>query len=324
YYSLPSDNPAASLLAANLAGAVPGGFTDDLGIAMRSVALSLLVFAANIGSSAGPGGVGWSGMSYSVPRWGWAALPHVVIADTALTSKIIGGAQSFLIDLSAGLVRAGWRVTVLTQRGENPTVVTALEGSGAEVWPEQWDAWHLPDERAAAIVRRVKSTDMVVYVISVSPDAAWLALPHLDPSVATMAIAHNDVEAFYAPITYYGRFLDRAVGVSSRIASAFVSECLIPPDRVAMIPYGVASLVPAEVDRKVDRRSPDLPIRIGYVGRLEQEQKRIMDLVPIFRRLNDRRVAFSLDIVGDGSQRGHLERELRVAGVSDTVRFWGW
>ncbi len=251
-------------------------------------------------------------------------MPHVVIADTTLTRAIVGGPQSFLIALCDGLVGRGWGVGVITERGENRTVVDALERAGAEVWPQQWAPWQLPEERALSIARCTTRAMSDVYVISISPDAAWLALPSLDPAVVTVSIAHNDVEAFYAPVRHYASFLDCVVGVSSKISSTFVSDCHVPPERVTHIPYGVGSLGPTEAQARFDDSGATVSLRIGYVGRLEQEQKRIFDLVSILRRLNDRSVAFSVDIVGDGSQRGRLEREIQLSALPQSVRFWGW
>jgi glycosyltransferase involved in cell wall biosynthesis len=61
-----------------------------------------------------------------------------------------------------------------------------------------------------------------------------------------------------------------------------------------------------------------------YVGRLEQQQKRIHDLVPIVRGLGERGMDFELEIVGDGPERQALARELAAEVGQGRARFSGW
>jgi glycosyltransferase involved in cell wall biosynthesis len=162
-----------------------------------------------------------------------------------------------------------------------------------------------------------------LYVVSISADVGWLALPQIAREVVTASIAHNDVEGFYAPLRHYGPFVDCAIGVSREILRKIVTDCGVPSARAQLIPYGVRSLSPAEAMARFADAS-GAPIRIAYVGRLEQEQKRILDLVPILAALERKGVSFTCDVIGDGRDRGRLVRLLGNLHLRNPPRLWGW
>lgn len=249
---------------------------------------------------------------------------QATIVDTTLTKAPTGGAQTFLLDLCRGLISRGWRTTVITQCGPDDSVAKELRSREVCVREDLWKPHHLPEERGALLAEWVNVESPDVYVISISPDAGWLALPQLDPRISTVSIAHNDVGAFYAPLRHYGPFVDCGVGVSQETHRKVVTECGIPQERARHIPYGVKPLTEDQVAARWESRDGDTQLRIGYVGRIAQEQKRVLDFVPIIKGLRDRRVSFELHFVGDGETRGRLETLLRAEGLFDSVRFWGW
>jgi glycosyltransferase involved in cell wall biosynthesis len=249
---------------------------------------------------------------------------HVAIVDTTMTQESVGGAQSFLVDLCCGLVSRGWKASVLTNAGPNASVVEALRSAGAAVEKEIWRAWELPESRAQALASWVATEQPSSYVVSISPDVGWLALPFISRDVVTVSIAHNDVEAFYAPLRHYIHFVDCAVGVSHEIHRRIVADCGVLPGRARHIPYGVRSLTPGQAAVRISRRPPGSPLRIGYVGRLEQDQKRVLDFVPLLAALKRRAVDFTFDVVGEGSHRGRLAQGLEALPLTRRPRFWGW
>lgn len=254
-----------------------------------------------------------------------ATLKHAVIVDTTLTTPPTGGGQTFLIELSRALIGRGWRISVVTQPGPEGAVVASLGTVGVEVRDQIWRRSHLPEERGRALAAWVNSEGPDVYVVSISPDAGWLALPSLDPSIPTLSIAHNDVGAFYAPVEHYAPLIDCAIGVSYETTRRLREETGIPSERVRHIPYGIHSLESAEAERRIKAsREPGAPLRIGYVGRVVEEQKRVMEFVAVALELRKRGVAYELHIIGDGNEKAALEAEFRKNGFGAEVRFWGW
>lgn len=250
---------------------------------------------------------------------------HVVIVDTTLTTPPTGGGQTFLVDLAKSLIERGHRVSVITQPGTEKRILDALQQGGVEVQLNLWRSFHLPEEKASRLSAWVNANSVEVYIVSISPDAGWVALPLLNPSISTLSIAHNDVSAFYAPLQHYGPFIDCAVGVSESLRQKIIDLCAIPPDRARYIPYGVQALSSSQVERLAQTPSaPDQPLRIGYVGRLVKAQKRVMEFVPLAEQLVKSKVDFELHLIGDGHERSDLEAAFKRAGLDSRVKFWGW
>lgn len=64
-------------------------------------------------------------------------------------------------------------------------------------------------------------------------------------------------------------------------------------------------------------------IQLVYVGRVEAS-KGAGRAIEIVRRLQARGVDAQLDIVGDGAEREHYERQAATAGLAGRIRFLGW
>ena len=241
-----------------------------------------------------------------------------------MTTPPTGGAHTFLVDLCAPLAERGWRASFVTQPGPERSVVEALRAAGGVIEDRLWPASALPEERAGRLAKWVNEVRPDAYVISASPDAGWLALPLLDPNIPTLSIAHNDVGAFYEPLKHYGAFVDCAVSVSLEIHRRTIEECGVPPERARRIPYGVNSLREEEARARVESSLEGGPLRVGYVGRLVQEQKRVLEMAPLVSELTERGVDFELHLVGEGPARAALEAEFARRGVAGRVKFWGW
>jgi glycosyltransferase involved in cell wall biosynthesis len=248
---------------------------------------------------------------------------HVVVVDSTITTPPTGGAHTFLVELCAALAGRGHRVALVTEPGPERALTDSVRGSGVEVVEDVWRAVHLPEERAARLAAWVNGRGADVYLVSVSPDAGWLALPLLDARVGTVSVAHGDSPAFYEPVRHYRDFVDCAVGVSRETLRKIVSRCGVPPERARQIPYGVASLSPEEMEARVSAGSAG-PLRVGYVGRIVSHEKRVLGLAPLAEEMRRRGFAFELHVVGDGPERPALEEGFRARGVEGHVKLWGW
>jgi glycosyltransferase involved in cell wall biosynthesis len=248
---------------------------------------------------------------------------QIVLVDTTLTTPPTGGPHTFLVALARELVHLGWSVAVVTQRGPDVSACRALVRVGARVVVDLWRSWHLPEERARRLAAWVRAERPDIFVVSNSQESGWLALPLLPPSLPTVTVAHGDMPAYYQPLCHYAAFVDAAVGVSAEVARKLTATSSMPGERTHAIPYGIEPLGEAEALRQVAPR-PGAPLRIGYIGRVVQEYKRVFDMVPLAQELVRRGVPFQLDVVGDGADRRALEAAFTQAGLSSRVRFWGW
>ena len=265
---------------------------------------------------------------------------RILFADTTIGGDLIGGAQTFLVRLLTGLVSAGHEVHLLADGEGKGWVGEAIKGSGARVQTRCRTGGELVDDVTPKIAEWINGLKPDVYVVSVSPDIGWTVLPYLDPQIATLTIGHNDERTFYDPVEHYQRFLTRVIGVSEAICQKYreilenhpIGEAPTPllrkgsQERVVWIPYGVETLsdLDTHVSREVDRLDAEAPIRLVYVGRFENTQKRIADIVAIAQRLAADGVSFEFDLVGDGEAMPEVRSELSSLIEAGQVRIHGW
>ena len=131
-------------------------------------------------------------------------------------------------------------------------------------------------------------------------DACYAAAAGLR-GVRTVAVAHTDAAYYQRLIGQYSGF-DAAVGVSDAVMAWLRPIAGARP--VHKIVYGVPV---AARPREVARGGA---IRLAYIGRMVEQQKRIGDLLGVIDGLERRAVAYELHMVGDGLHLGDWVRSL--------------
>lgn len=241
----------------------------------------------------------------------------IVFVDTTMDGWIVGGAHTSLVQLMTGLVGREHEVHFISKGAPLAKSASNILESGAVIHTDFWDDSKFVEEAAPVVAGWINQLSAEVFVISVSPDLGWTVLPHLDPAIATLTIGHNDEETFYEPVRHYKDFLTRAVGVSAEICRHYRDDCGVADERVDWIPYGVQTNDDAPF-------ANDGPLKLIYVGRFDEGQKRISDVVRIIRRLADNALDFTFDLIGDGNEMAMVRRELSDEIASGRVTVHGW
>jgi glycosyltransferase involved in cell wall biosynthesis len=117
----------------------------------------------------------------------------------------------------------------------------------------------------------------------------------------------------------YAASIDLAITGGELTVAGLVHWSGLPADRVVSIPGGIAP--PVTVTARDFGR---VPLRLGYVGRLDQAQKRIRDLTEVLHQLAARGVPFEMTIVGSGPEEAWLRQRLSELHLEDRVQFRGW
>jgi glycosyltransferase involved in cell wall biosynthesis len=117
----------------------------------------------------------------------------------------------------------------------------------------------------------------------------------------------------------YREVIDLIVTSGELIRKALIQWGGLPGDRVINIPGGVKQPFQA-----VPPRTPRTPVRLGYVGRLDSGQKRILDIVPFLNKLREIGIDFHLDLVGTGPAESEVKLLLKSFMDSGKVAFHGW
>jgi len=108
-------------------------------------------------------------------------------------------------------------------------------------------------------------------------------------------VLHADEEKYYSLAKMNASRVAALVGVSHRISNKIAS--LIPESRaaIATIPCGIP-IAAAEI---ADNSDTDGTLRLTWVGRIQESQKRISDIPKIAALVGKSGVPVRLSIVGD-------------------------
>lgn len=136
--------------------------------------------------------------------------------------------------------------------------------------------------------------------------------PLVPPHVALVGIVHSDDPHHYEHARRLGPYWDVVVSVSQHIQKEVLRQNSSYADKSVVIRYGVP-FDEAEAEAAVAARRgrrPDQPIRLLYAGRLVSRQKRVRDYARLARKLDAAGIPFQLTMLGDGTERASLERDL--------------
>jgi len=175
--------------------------------------------------------------------------------------------------------------------------------------------------RIEGLVRTIRSVRPDIALIARVYDA-YEAISRFKARDARLRLAVT-IQAYEPHYIYDARLfrehIDLCVTSGELVRSAVCDWAGLPADRVVSIPGGVRPPL-----RPVGERHMGEPVRLGYVGRLDPDQKRALDLIPFTRSLERLGVPFTLAIVGGGPAESALREALGGQVAHGSVEFWGW
>jgi glycosyltransferase involved in cell wall biosynthesis len=121
-----------------------------------------------------------------------------------------------------------------------------------------------------------------------------------DRDMRVIAFAHSDQDHYYELLTYYEPIISKFVGVSETICQRLRS---LLPSRLNDI---CKLMYPVAVRNETRKPNREKPLTITYGGRVEQRQKRILDLIALADLLASKKGNYRFKIAGDGPQLAQL------------------
>lgn len=233
-----------------------------------------------------------------------------------------GGVETWLDDLVPALEGRGWRVVVGLARGPrfhrpaayrvaHPAFASTIEidrGSGS------------PEGRVRGILRAIRDVrpDIVVPVnIADTLEAVRRAKTAGSP-LRMLYPLHGLGGRYFLDAREFAPTIDAAVSSSRLGAAALVELCGLPADRVRSARCGAKPPV-------APKRDPVRGVlRLGFVGRLTEPEKRVRQIPAIVRVLVSAAVPFELDIAGTGEDEEALRRVLADGVGGGSIRFHGY
>jgi glycosyltransferase involved in cell wall biosynthesis len=132
-----------------------------------------------------------------------------------------------------------------------------------------------------------------------------------------VGVLHSDDAPYYSLAIKHQKQLAACVAVSRRIASR--SAELLGELPVTVIPCGIP-MSPMIASAEAEREQA----KLIWVGRVEEEQKRVSDLPMIAAILRDQGVDFAMTVVGDGPACASLESTFSEYDLGSRTQFLGW
>ena len=157
---------------------------------------------------------------------------------------------------------------------------------------------------------------------SVGTYATCAAIARKNPeAIRVIGFAHSDENAFYDLLTYYEPMISCFVAVSKEIEVKLQQRIPHRKKDISLHPYAVN----VEVDFSRSYSSEDKPLRLVYAGRLEEQQKRVSDLIKLAQILDKKKVNFELQIVGDGPSLEGLTKQVQSfqSSLQNRIHFAG-
>jgi len=244
-----------------------------------------------------------------------------------------GGVTRWMADAAMAYADAGWqvyfvtvqpKVVFLSGRGRETMIgllhkrATAVQVISAQVGREF--ELGTPEYRAYIYMRLLSRVPVGTPVILSDDSAVWSAACQMHRSYQLIGVLHSDDEHYYRHATHYYDKVTTLVCVSGRVKRIAMQRVpQIKEDKIHVIPCGIH--LPKVNQQPVNDTSL---LRLAYVGRITEYQKRVTDLAAVCKILDEMQVGFHMDIVGDGVDRAMLEQKFKDAGVMRRATFHGW
>lgn len=224
------------------------------------------------------------------------------------TSSPVGGVGTWLDRACSHLDSRGFRTTVGLVRGQkynqperfrqfHPDLdTTVVDGRGLN-----------RDGRVRALGRCVDAVkpDIVLPLGIVDANEAVIREKVNGRDVRLLGRAQGNLEPMLADLRTYRDWMDLVICPGRLTRRVLIDWAGYDPARVLNISNGADAPIV-----KREPRPPGGPLRIGYVGRLSQKDKRVLDLVSLCQELSRLGVDFDLQVVGDGPFREDLQAGL--------------
>ena len=260
----------------------------------------------------------------------------------------MGGPALHVAYLTHGLRERGYDTTLVAgslARGEDSMEFVARElGIEATHLPElRRDIAPIRDLQAtvrlARLIRRLRPDILHTHTAKAGAVGRMAALLVGDarPPIVVHTFHGHVLRGYFGPRLSYGfRLLERwlakrtdaLVAVSPEVRDELVRLGVAPAEKFTVVRVGIELRERvADLDGRAETRRllgiADDSFTVGWVGRMTGV-KRTSDVLLAFKRLRERGVDAVLCMIGDGPERGQLERRAHELGIMKRTLFLGY
>lgn len=237
----------------------------------------------------------------------------------SIAEMSVGGIANFVLNLSQSLCQAGHEVLVIAQRPGAWWPRLAEHSVNGYCLPRRrWDSVWQQAQRFAAYLT-AEQVDLLLVNIGIDNGLPMSALPLLPKQLPVLVALHNDRPEVYTLAARHYPFWNCAVAGSPKVQQSAIAH-FEKRKEVFWIPYGIR--IPTEEQRVALTSST--PLRLLFVGRLDDHQKGIFRLPAILATCRQQQLSVQLTIIGDGPDQTRLCQLFKLAGVADLVEQRGF
>jgi glycosyltransferase involved in cell wall biosynthesis len=228
----------------------------------------------------------------------------------------LGGTTTFMCNLAGELLRRKIPAAVFSLSLDHP-LASDFQRQQIPVYCED-ERRHIFEDRLTSILRRLATFRPTAVIANLSA-SSFEALRYVPPGVLRVGTVQSADPGWYGMMPIYRDHLDLIAAVSETIEAHFrgVPELAAVP--VRYLPYGVPMPPPKPPAAAVAHQ----PLRILYLGRIAQEQKRVRLFPIILKKLQESGIPFRWTIAGAGPERAMLEATMRTNHPEQVVTFPG-
>ena len=158
-------------------------------------------------------------------------------------------------------------------------------------------------------------------VMGINSEAILSAIPHLPNHIRVVSRCANAFDHGYR-ITLSGKERLQAIfALTPRLQYDLIKKYDANPEIMHLIPNGIDPL-PFELASQTERGHNEI-LQLGFLGRLEHNQKGVMHLPNLVEKLNALEIPFHLSIAGKGADREKLEKALEPWIQQGQISFLG-
>lgn len=240
------------------------------------------------------------------------------IALTTYQFQDIGGIPRFILELAGELTARGHEVAVITfARGSGWEQLADAGLSGVCLEHGRGESVFHHAVRAARYLEH-EAFEAVINNIGVRNVAGQRCLRFLPEHIARLVVLHGTKPGVFELAAVNQHICDAYVAVSPHIQA--LATAYLPARRVVYIPNGIRR---PQGDPANQRRDWSSPLRLLFVGRLENKAKNIVLLPEIVAACRREGVPVALTVVGDGRDRPQLEQAIGRSGVGQLIDLRG-
>jgi glycosyltransferase involved in cell wall biosynthesis len=226
-----------------------------------------------------------------------------------------GGATTFLCNLAGELTRRKVPVLVISPEKENP-FATDFQKAGVRVVLHD-DRRMIFEDRMAAMLQTIAAFQPTVVIGCVGPES-YEVLRYVPQGVRRVAIVQTDHSMHFDTAAAYAGCMDDIVGISRKITERLERMDSFHGVAKLCLLHGVAVSPAVE-----PRGTGGGPLRILYLGRIMNPQKRAHLFPKILVGLKKSGIPFQWTIAGEGDQLVNLKRLMTSDSPAQQVLFPG-